>query len=500
MTSKSTIISGSTYLICVGIEDYLRNDEFKRVRYANKDASEFKEAFEIDITIDADNIVLLENEQATKSSIKKELERITKKATKYDRIIFFYAGHGMYSEGQNWIVPFDSYRTDILSTGVSIQEILTLFRNSDCKKNILFLDCCHSGFELGEDERTSNSGFEIDDLFYLYKDEEYCSGFASSKSSETSISNDVLRNGVWSNFLIKALSGNAEPKFYEDGILFSNALQDYLNQNVKSFVKKNTPDKKDQTPTLFGNFTNRFPIIDINPIIEQRRIEQSYAKISFSKLSMISQDKGDIRSLTGFIKGKHKVPNFKNSTTDDFVKKCGVKEIKEELEEVTSSINELKYRRKEVETIVENGFASITTPDFTYFVHIDQLDDEPGEYSLTRTLDEFKNSSIIDSEKFNSIFEKSFDRLKFDLSNEMDIESLIDQIEDLENDKIKVEYNHADLTWCLIKIDGLDYDVKVEPNSISITYYRMTSPLILIEAFEKTHNALLNVHELKLLG
>ncbi|WNH13861.1 caspase family protein [Thalassobellus suaedae] len=499
MESNSAIVSGRTLLISVGIEEYLRTSDFSKVRYANKDASELKKAFEIDSTIDENEIVLLINQQATKSTIKKELEKITQKATKFDRIIFFFAGHGAYSEGQNWIVPFDAYKTDITNTGISIKEILSLFRKSDCKRNIMFFDCCHSGFELGEDERNLNSAFEIEDLLYLYKDEEYCSGFASSKSTETSVSNDVLRNGVWSSFLIRALTGKANNKIYEDGILFNDNLQDFLNKNVKDFVKRNTTDRKDQTPTCFGNFTNRFPIININPIIEQKLISQSYSNISFKRISMLSEERGDVKSLNGFIKGKHKVPNYKNSTTEDFIKSCSLREIFEDIGEITDSIKKLNYKRKEVETNIENGFASISTPDFTYFINIEQLDEEPSEYILTRTLEEFKDSQIIDSDKFNSIFEKSFDELKFDLSKSIDIENLIDHIEDLENDKIKVDFDHNNLNWCKINIEGLEYDIVVEPNSISITYYRMTSPFNLIKAFEKTHNTLLNTPELKIL-
>ncbi|TYC14767.1 hypothetical protein ES677_05145 [Bizionia gelidisalsuginis] len=193
------------------------------------------------------------------------------------------------------------------------------------------------------------------------------------------------------------------------------------------------------------------------------------------------------------------MPNYKNSTTEDFIKSCGSRELSEDIGEITDYIKKLKYKRREVETNIENGFASISTPDFIYFINIEQLDEEPSEYILTRTLEEFKDSQIIDSDKFNSIFEKSFDELKFDLSKSINIENLIDHVEDLENDKIKVDYDHNNLNWCTIKIEGLEYDIVVEPNSISITYYRMTSPLNLIKAFEKTHNTLLNTPELKIL-
>ena len=492
------IVTGETYVLIIGIEDYVNKESFKKVRYASKDANDISDAFILS-GVPKPNIRILINGEATKTIINKEIEILSKKSNGNDRLIFFYAGHGLFSSETNWIAPFDAYITDVSSTCISVKHILGQLKESDSNKSIVFLDCCHSGFEPGEKERETSSNFVIDDLLYYYKDEEYCYGFSSAKKDEISVSNDNLKNGVWTHFLVRALTGNGPKRIYEKSILFNDNLQSYLNKEVSEFVVLNTKKKTQQTPTTFGSQTDRFPIVDLSTTFSERAAAKAYSGIRFESVSMISCDVNDIKTLSGFKKGSHKIPTDVHTATQSFVSSISGAEIKEEITQITSRLKELGYKLRQVDTFVESGQGSINTPDFLYSVVVEQNEENPKEYVLTRVLEGFQNSEILQNKIFNDIFSKHFDELNFRLDKEVEIEQLIESIEELDNEGIEVDFDFTDTTWCRIKIEGLEYEVLVKENTISITYYRMTNPIGLTEAFKETYEKLLSTTDIKLL-
>lgn len=89
--------------------------------------------------------------------------------------------------------------------------------------------------------------------------------------NQTSVSLKALQNGVWTHFLLKALRGEIK-ELYNNGLLFSEQLQEYLNKNVTRHVKLNTVQKLDQTPIKFGSQTNKFIIADINPLLKKQTL------------------------------------------------------------------------------------------------------------------------------------------------------------------------------------------------------------------------------------
>ena len=493
-------LSGITYALIIAVENYNQHKNFKKVTYASKDLTDLKKAL-LGLGIHEYEIIPLIDKDATYTAINTELKQLSRRVTKDDRIIIFFAGHGVYVEEKNWIVPVDAYINSLKETCISIGSILGHLKKSSCKKNLIFLDCCHSGFEPGDIIRDISTDFLADELLYNYRNEEYCCGFASSKSDQKSISNPELKNGVWSHFLIKALTGDAG-KIYEQGILFSDRLQSYLNKNVSEFVKMNTADKKDQTPIIFGNQTDKFPIADLNSIFEEREKNKKVSDVSFTNITLLSEEDGEVKSLPGFKKGFHRVPNDQYSRADSFIKDCGYKLIFDEINELSEMIRKkMKYKRKEMEVWSESGTGTINTPDFTYSMEIYQSDDDPADYVLLRKLEGFSYSNAILEDELNSIFSSHFEKLEFELPKGVNIEELIDTIESFENDSpVTVEYNPADPSTCVVSIEGLDYDIEVTNNTISITSNNQTSPINLITAYQKTHKAILDNPEIKLLN
>lgn len=492
--------NGITYALIIAVEKYIQSANFKKVAHARKDANDIKNAL-LNIGIYNDDIKLLIDNDATHTAINAELKHIAKRVTKDDRIIIFFAGHGTYFDETNWIIPVDAYKTNMRDTCVKIDTILGYLKKSGTKRNLIFIDSCHSGFEPGEDARDIDDSFMPDELVYHYSKEEYCCGFASSKSNQKSISNPTLKNGVWTHFLVKALKGEGG-KIYQKGILFSDKLQSYLNKKVSEFVKMNTTDKKDQTPIMFGNLTDKFIIADLNEIFTNLEKDKVINDISFTNVTLLNNEEGNIKSLPGFQKGYHKVPTNSYSGADSFVKDIGFDLIKDEIDDLSSKIKiGFKYKRKEIEAYSEDGTGTIGTPDFTYSMEIRQSEDNPDEYILIRRLEGFSNSQKILDETFNTIFSNHFSELEFNMSNRIDVEELIDMIEELDEENgITVNYNPSDLSNCKILIEDLKYEILITDSTFSISNGFKTSPDKLISAYQETNRAILNNPELKMLS
>jgi len=492
---------GITYALVIAVGNYNNPKHFPVIKFAVKDAQDFIKTL-IEIGVERDDIKPLLDSNATKTAIEQEIKAITRKVTENDRIIFYFSGHGAYESRDNYLLPVDCYNDDLISTSISIHSLLGILNSSLCERNILFIDCCHSGFEPGEHTKDIDRSFLADKLIYDAKDEEYTVGFASCKSNQISITDPVLKNSVWTHFLIRALTANVEHphKLYEQGLLYSDKLQDYLNRNTKEYVKMNTADKKDQVPVIFGNVTNKFIIADLNPIFEDRERKRVANDISLIKISIISEDGGLVKSLPGFKKG-HTVPTYINSTTDGFIKGIGKSIIEDEISSLAQQIRKsLRYKLKEVEANCEYGLGAINTPDFTYAMEITQSKESPNEYVLIKKLTNFSSSEMVLKPEFNQIFSKHFDRLEFSLSKRINIEKFINAVEDMEdNESIELEYDPLDLSQCTISVKEAEYEILLTTNTMSIAAINKTSPLKLITAFKETYNAVLANPDLKML-
>lgn len=336
---------GVTYIIIIAVENYHDDKTFNQVKFATKDSNDLMDAFLL-LGYDKDNIIYLPDNLATKTTICNSVKRIAKRTTKSDQIIFYFAGHGIYDGKRNYLLPVDASRENIGGTSVAIDRILGYLKDSLCKQSILFIDCCHSGFQVGKYGRDIDDYFNVDEMIFSFRSEKYCVGFSSCQSNEKSYSFLSLKNGAWTHFLVKALRGEANPKIYEKGLLLSDNLQSYLRREVSQYVSVNHTKKANQTPVKFGTETDRFIIANLNPIFEERMRKLAEEEIPLPDVIMTYIDSNYIKKLPGFISGRHHVPKETNSTTNGFVQDIGNDLIVDNIQKISTLLkSRLKYKR-----------------------------------------------------------------------------------------------------------------------------------------------------------
>jgi uncharacterized caspase-like protein len=487
--------------LIIAIENYHDTKKLRKVQFATNDGTAFIDSL-VELGCDRAKLEYLEDNFATKTTITEKLKEICQYATDRDTIIFYYAGHGCYHNGKNLITCVDTSIASLPTTTIDINSILATLDKSNSKKAIAFLDCCHSGIEFSEDERSPVSEFSADNLKYEYRNAEHLTVFASCKSDEKSQADIERKHGVWSYFLIQALRGKAK-NIYDGAILFSDKLQKYLGDKTYKRVKQITTDKKNQTPVKFGKeTTEKFIVADLTKVFAEKEIKASAEGIRFERAIILTTEDDWVRNLPGF-KTTHKAPKEISSYHEGWIQKISIALIEEELNDIAKILGQkLKYKRKDIEEpVIEDGVGQLSTIDFDYIVNVTQSQERADKYILTRSIENFKNSDILSNPEFNEIFKDTFDELELRLSKRLNVSNVIDKIEEIDNDDIiNVEYDRTDTTKCVISLKGFGGQISLTENSFTIVMNTKSSPQSLVLSCQGAYQSIGQQGVQKMLG
>jgi hypothetical protein len=500
--SESNSLEMKNYIgLIVAVENYHNSDKLRQVKFAINDAKAFRDSL-LSLGCDESNLYYLSDNTATKTTIEEKIKELSQTASENDTIIFYYAGHGLFYNGENLITCVDTSVKSLDSTTVQLHTILAALEKSNSKKIIAFLDCCHSGIEFSEIERSPVNDFSADDLKYEYRNAEHLIVFASCKSDQKSQGDIERKHGVWSYYLIQALSGKAKT-IYDGCILFSDKLQKYLGDNTYQRVKAITTDKKNQTPVKFGKETaEKFIVADLSKIFEEKELKVKAEGIRFEKAILLTNEEDWVRSLPGF-GPKHKAPKQIDAYHENWIKKIAVELIKDELDAIARKLRDkLNYKRKDIEEpVIEDGFGQLSTIDFDYIISITQSQERADKFVLTRSIENFKNSDILKNSEFNKIFSNSFDELQLRMNKRISITDIIDIIEAFDNsDLISVEYETTDTSNCDIYLKDFQGKIILAETTFTIKMNKKDSPQNLIQSCQGAYKFLNQNGVSKLLG
>ena len=494
-----------THFLMIGVENYNDHKNFRKVAYAQKDVTDIMKAF-VGLGYDPESFNVLLDGHATKATIEKDIKKMARSAVSSERIVIYFSGHGFTSGGKNVIAPVDASHEDPDGTCITLESILGTLERAESDHNILFLDCCHSGFIPGSEVRSSTGDFSSEELVYALKHETYCVGFASCQGHQTSISDSKLENGVWSHFLKQALTGSPEAErdgIYESGVLTSEGLQNFLRHKTHEFVRLHDEEGRQQKPIQFGSLTDTFVVEDLSGLFALREAERKANAVKLTSIYIYDTEDGDIDDLPDFDKRKnHTVPTTVNSYANRFVKNKSGTIVKEEINKISVLLSEhLGYSIEDLKCETgDQGSGTIETPDFTYTVTIGQSEDNAKEYIITRNLGSIVNEQIIDDERFNRVFDRHFRKLSFYFDKSLDLKAFVSKIQPIAKKKnIPLKFIPADLTYCIIMLPGSINEIVVTKDSLVITTPKTLSPQKLIQEYRQTVN-LLDAAELKLLN
>ena len=139
----------NSWAVVVGIDDY-QNENITDLNYAVSDASDIREMLIDYYEFPPENITMLLNDDATSMNIKRAISGLAKKTSGKDRIVVFYAGHGMTEElpaggEMGYLVPYDGNLEDLYVSAIPMSDMRNMSDRFDARHVLFLVDACYGG-------------------------------------------------------------------------------------------------------------------------------------------------------------------------------------------------------------------------------------------------------------------------------------------------------------------------------------------------------------------
>jgi hypothetical protein len=231
--------TGRKFAVIIGVSRY-RDESINDLQFADADARDVRDFLRRPEGggFKPDDILYLENEQATVEGVNAALDRILSQAGPDDLILLFIAGHGgpdPYAPQNLYYVMHDTRLTDLPRTALPmtiLQEKLSLAR---ARRALIFIDTCHSAGLTGMGP-AGGRGLE-NNLINLYSaklfKEEGRAAITSSDVNELSYENKRWGggHGVFTYALLEGLRGQADAN--ADSLITAGEVFAYVRDRVR---------------------------------------------------------------------------------------------------------------------------------------------------------------------------------------------------------------------------------------------------------------------------
>lgn len=240
-----TVDRGKIWAVVVGISRY---KAVQPLRYADRDAMAFQEYVTEHLGVTKDRLMLLLNEEATLTNLKRTLgTELKRKAGEKDTVLIYYAGHGAPEADassadedglEKYIVPYDADPKDLYTTGLPMREVETIFNRLAPERVIFISDSCYSGATAGRTFATASRRAVVSDAFMtrLSKGKGRVV-LSASKASEISEEREDLGHGVFTYYFLEGLKGKADGD--GDGMVTVDEVYAYVSKKVPEVTGQN---------------------------------------------------------------------------------------------------------------------------------------------------------------------------------------------------------------------------------------------------------------------
>ncbi len=260
----SSQFSGKKFAIIIGVSRYKHLEGgLTNLDYADADARSIRDFLlrPEGGTFDRNNIIFLENEQATLSAVRGALNEFLPKAGPNDLLFVFLAGHGgpdPYSPQSLYFVMHDTRLSDMAGTALLMTELQEALSGARVQRKVVFIDTCHSAGVSGR-ELVKTRGKENNLInFYaarLFK-ETGSAVLTSSDINEVSQESQMWGggHGVFTFALLEGFGGKADAD--NDRFITAGELFAYVRERVREATNKAQNPRA--LPGLSAGFTLAF--------------------------------------------------------------------------------------------------------------------------------------------------------------------------------------------------------------------------------------------------
>lgn len=415
------------FLRAFGVETY-QDSNMSSVDFAENDAQGFADAwgamsFEVDAEVVLSGV-------ATKTRIDREVSRLKGRVTSQDTVVFYYAGHGFHSNGANRLAGSDTFLDDLNETTVNSSELFNRLADLGAQRVLIFVDACHSGTELGGEARSPITAFSVDELRMFDKAAKAHAIFSSCDVNQRSYPYRAERHGYWTSCLLQALEGNVPEILTGNELLYAVALQGYLANEVPALIRNTSKSIQPQRPRAHMNFDQDFIVADLRNIISARRAVASDLDPIVKDLEFFGVETGQVKELSGFRKGRHKIYEDVTDSTRAWVISIASDEVEELFEKIYQGLHDLLgYEYSELKDERSDDGFLIITPAFDVQAMLEQSEGDPGQYLFVITVGSLREPSIINEDGFLKLFIDYLDTVKLQLSKSIKLQQLVEKLD-----------------------------------------------------------------------
>lgn len=187
-----------------------------------------------------------------KSNIEKQLELITGLTEPGDMLVLAFSGHGVHIAGKSYLCPTDADFKDV-STLIPMESIYNRLKTCKAPLKLILVDACRNNPQL-EGQRSFAATRGSAEFAETLKDAPLPEGVVvinSCAPGETSWERQELGHGVFMNFLLEGLRGQADED--RDGSLTVSEISQYAFSHTRLYVAKTFNDS--QRPFLSGELS-----------------------------------------------------------------------------------------------------------------------------------------------------------------------------------------------------------------------------------------------------
>ncbi len=221
------------WAVVVGVSEFA--DKAINLKYAAKDAADFRTFLVDKCHFAPDHVRLLTNEQATKENVLDLLgdSFLPRVALPDDLVVIYFSSHGSASDldlrGVNYLVAHDTAVDRLYSTGIDLQTLSNIVKTRiHCNRALIILDACHSG---GASDTSDSKGLvrtsNVDAAAIAQGTGRAV--ICSSSKTQSSWESKNYANGVFTKTLIDGFKAQGEKTTLSDAFK-------YLKTNVEAQV------------------------------------------------------------------------------------------------------------------------------------------------------------------------------------------------------------------------------------------------------------------------
>jgi hypothetical protein len=220
--------------LIIGIDKY---EAISNAQWAESDAGMFYDFANKSLGISTDRIRLITGENSSRVGIWTSLERWlpTYVDKRKSDVYVYFAGHGLASENGDdvYLIPWDGDPELLKITALKRSEFIDTLKDLKAASVTLFMDTCYSGKVKG------GKGVLVADargLRIVKKDKAAdlppnFTLFSAAASNETAWSHPSLKHGLFSYWMMRGLSGEADSN--NDNKLTNGELHTFISKKVQ---------------------------------------------------------------------------------------------------------------------------------------------------------------------------------------------------------------------------------------------------------------------------